>query len=228
MAAILIGGRGRRIQLLIGDHARTIPVKRGPNWPCGFKEEDFLMIFFAEFSIFSHGGHLGWRAGSSDTTFKGTTQGPSLPSLVQIGPVVSEKKIFNDFFAEFSIFSHGGHLVWQDFRLVVGYNPERGPPKDHPSQVWSKLAKWFQRKKILMIFLAKFSIFSHMSHLVGGRGCRIQLLKGTTQGPSLPSLVQIGPVVSEKKIFNDIFAEFSIFSHGGHLSWWAGSWDTTL
>ena len=36
--------------------------------------------------------------------------------------------------------------------------------------------------------------------MVGGRGPRIQLLKRTTQGPSLPSLVQIGPVVSDKKI----------------------------
>ena len=52
------------------------------------------MIFFAEFSIFSHGGHLGWRAGSSDTILKG------------------------------------------------------GPPKDHPCQVWSKLAQWFQRRRL--------------------------------------------------------------------------------
>ena len=31
---------------------------------------------------------------------------------------------------------------------VVGYNSERGPPKDHPCQVWSKLAQWFQRRRL--------------------------------------------------------------------------------
>ena len=36
--------------------------------------------------------------------------------------------------------------------------------------------------------------------LVGGRGHPTQFWKGTTQGPSLPSLVQIGPVVSEEMI----------------------------
>ena len=64
--------------------------------------------------------------------------------------------------------------------------------------------------------------------LIGGRGRRIQSWKGTTQGPFHQSLVQIGQAVSEKKIFNDFFAEFSIFSHGGHLGWWAGSSDTIL
>ena len=31
---------------------------------------------------------------------------------------------------------------------VLGYNSERGPPKDHPCQVWSKLAQWFQRRRL--------------------------------------------------------------------------------
>ena len=85
---------------------------------------------------------------------KGTTHGPSLPSLVQIGPVVSEKKIFNDFFL--------------------------------PNFLFSAIA----------------------AILVGGRTRRTQLIKGTTQGPFLPSLVQTGPVVSEKKIFNDFLPNF--------------------
>ena len=50
--------------------------------------------------------------------------------------------------------------------------------------------------------------------MVGGRGPRIQLLKGTTQGPSLPSLVQIGLVVSEKKIFKEFFAVAAILVGG--------------
>ena len=65
-------------------------------------------------------------------SLKGTTQGPFNQSLVLIGQVVSEKKIFNDFF-------------WPNF-----------------------------------LFLAMAAI------LVDGRGRRIQLLKRTTKGPSLP------------------------------------------
>ena len=26
---------------------------------------------------------------------------------------------------------------------IVGYNSERGPPKDHSTKVWFKLAQWF-------------------------------------------------------------------------------------
>ena len=107
-------------------------------------------LFLAMVAIF-----VGGR-GHQIQLLKATTQGPSLPGLVQIGPVVSDKKIFTDSFAEFSIFSHGGHLGWQ-------------------------------------------------------AGHRIQLLKETTQGPSLPSLVQISPVVSEKKIFLIFFLPNFLF-----------------
>ena len=79
-----------------------------------------------------------------------------------------------------------------------------------------------------MIFLPNFLFLAMAAILVGRRGPRIQLLKGTTRGPPLQSLVQIGSVVSEKKIFKEFFAEFSIFSHGGHLEWRAGSSDTIL
>jgi hypothetical protein len=44
--------------------------------------------------------------------------------------LVSEEKILNDFFVEFSIFSNGGHLGWDG---IIGYNSERGPHKHHQS-----------------------------------------------------------------------------------------------
>ena len=47
--------------------------------------------------------------------------------------------------------------------------------------------------------------------LVGRRGHRIPCLKGITQGPFKQSLVLIGQVVSEKKIFNDFFNDFLKF-----------------
>jgi hypothetical protein len=49
---------------------------------------------FEEISIFSHGGHLGYRTALTDTILKGTTQGSFQQSLVEIGTVVSEEKNF--------------------------------------------------------------------------------------------------------------------------------------
>jgi hypothetical protein len=46
-----------------------------------------------------------------------------------------------------------------------------------------------------------FSIFSLVAILVGSRDHRIQFWKGTIQGSFHQSLVAIGPVVSEEKIF---------------------------
>ena len=69
--------------------------------------------------------------------------------------------------------------------------------KVHSIKVWSKAVseeKIFKKCLPNVLFLAVAAI------LVVGRGLRIQLLKGTTQLQSLPSLVQIGPVVSEEKI----------------------------
>ena len=45
---------------------------------------------FEEISIFSNGGHLGYRTALTDTILKGSSQ----QSLVEIGSVVSEEKIF--------------------------------------------------------------------------------------------------------------------------------------
>jgi hypothetical protein len=79
--------------------------------------------------------------------WKGTTQGSFQQSLVEIGSVVSEEKIF------FTISS---------------------PP---------------------------FSIFSLAAILDGSRDHRTQFWKGAIQEPFHQSLVAIGPVVSEEKIF---------------------------
>ena len=82
----------------------------------------------------------------SDKIWKGTTQGSSQQSLVEIGSVVSEEKSF----------------------------------------------------KILSLL---FSIFSLVAILVGSRDHRTQFWKGAIQGLFHQSLVAIGPVVSEEKIF---------------------------
>jgi hypothetical protein len=96
---------------------------------------------FVEISIFSNGGHLGYRTALTDSILKGTTQGSFQQSLVEIGSVVSEKIFIN--------------------------------------------------------FIPLFSIFSLAAILVGSRDQRTQFWKGAIH----KSLVAIGPVVSEEKIF---------------------------
>ena len=56
---------------------------------------------FEEISIFSHGGHLGYRTALTDTILKGTTQGSFQQSLVEIGSVVSEENFFLNFIRPF-------------------------------------------------------------------------------------------------------------------------------
>jgi hypothetical protein len=51
--------------------------------------------------------------------------------------------------------------------------------------------------------------------LVGGLKCRIKFWKGTTQGSSQQSLVEIGSVVSEEKIFFKFHPPFL-----AHLTLW--------
>ena len=48
--------------------------------------------------------------------------------------------------------------------------------------------------------------------LVGGLKCRTQFWKGTTQGSFQQSLVEIGSVVSEEKIFKKYINPFFVFS----------------
>jgi hypothetical protein len=52
------------------------------------------------------------------------------------------RKFLSDSFVEFSIFSNGSHLGWRGGG-IVGHISERGPPKDHSTKVWFKLAQWF-------------------------------------------------------------------------------------
>jgi hypothetical protein len=83
--------------------------------------------------------------------WKGTTQGSYQQSLVEIGLVVSEEKIFLNFIPPFFLF-----LTWWPswFEVkITGHNFGRGPPKDHFTKVWLQLAQWFLTRKFLKDFL---------------------------------------------------------------------------
>ena len=78
--------------------------------------------------------------------WKGTTQGSFQQNLVEIGSVVSEKKIFFKFHPPFFLF-----LTWWSSWLeveITRHNFGREPPKDHSIKVWLQLAQWFLRRRL--------------------------------------------------------------------------------
>jgi hypothetical protein len=85
--------------------------------------------------------------------WKGTTQGSFQQSLVEIGSVVSEEKIFFKFHPLFFLF-----LAWRQSWLEVGITGHifgRGPSKDYSTRVWLQLAQWFLRRRFLCEFPKK-------------------------------------------------------------------------
>ena len=122
-------------------------------------------------------------------------------------------------FEEISIFSNGSHLWIQDG--TDGHNFERGQPKDHFIKIVFLLSKWFQTRR----FLWEFPIGSYVklssavvAILVGLLKCRAQFWKRTTQESFQQSLVEIGSVVSEEKIFLNFIPTFSNFHNRSKLA----------
>ena len=80
-----------------------------------------------------------------------------------------------------------------------GFPTGRGPSKDHSTKVWLQLAQWFLRRK----FLCEFPIGSYVKLSSAVAAILVGVLKcqTTTQESFQHSLVEIGSVVSEEKIF---------------------------
>jgi hypothetical protein len=136
--------------------------------------------------------------------WKGTTQGSSQQSLVEIGSIVSEK-IFFKFHSPFFLF-----LAWWPSWLeigITGHNFGRGPSKDHSTKVWLQLAQWFLRRR----FLCEFPIGSYIKIssavgfiLIEGPNRRTHFWKRTIQWLFHQNFVLIEQMVSDKKIFMGI------------------------
>jgi hypothetical protein len=121
--------------------------------------------------------------------------------LVEIGSVVSEKKILFKFHPPFFLF-----LAWWPSWLEIGITGHifgRGPSNDYFIKMLFLLSKRFQTRR----FLWEFPIGSYVklssavvAILVGVLKCWTQFWKRTTQESFQQSLVEIGSVVSEEKI----------------------------
>jgi hypothetical protein len=84
---------------------------------------------FEEISIFSNGGHLGYRTALTDTILKGD----HLRIIsAKFGSVVSEQKIFFTFHPPFFYFLLRGHLGWKSGSpdtILEGGHPRIIPQK---------------------------------------------------------------------------------------------------
>ena len=128
------------------------------------------------------------------------TQGCIVHILVEIGSVVLEKNIFFfNFVNVFSLFCY--YLPLEEDRALHLNKIEIPSSKDALCQVWLKLAQWFRRRRFLKFRLCFFRYFLIISL---GKG-RVPSFEQTwipfTQGCFVLSLVEIGSVVLEKKIF---------------------------
>ena len=101
---------------------------------------------FEEISIFSNGGHLGYRTVLTDTILKGITQGSFQQSLIEIGSVVSEEKIFFNFIPLFSIFSLAAILVGSRDNRTQFW---KGVIQGSFHKIWLQLTQWFLRSRFL-------------------------------------------------------------------------------
>ena len=80
--------------ILGGDHPRIISANFGSDWLGSFRGEDVFLISSPLFSIFSLAANLVGSLDHWTQIWKGAIQGSFHQSLVAIGPVVSEEKIF--------------------------------------------------------------------------------------------------------------------------------------
>ena len=80
--------------ILEGDHPRIISAKFGCDWFSSFRGKDSFKIACPLFSIFSLVAILVGNRDHRTQIWKGAIPGPFHQSLVAIGPVVSEEKIF--------------------------------------------------------------------------------------------------------------------------------------
>ena len=99
---------------------------------------------------------------------------------------------------------------------MAGHIFGREPSHDYFIKILFLLSKWFQTRRFLWEFPIGFYVklsSAVTAILVGGMKCRTQFWKGTTQGSFQQSLVEIGSIVSEEKIFFKFHPPFfSIFN----------------
>ena len=158
---------------------------------------------FEEISIFSHGGHLGYRTALTDIILKGDHL--RIISAKFGWDWLSRFRGEDFFFIPLFLF-----LAWRPSWLEIGitaHNFGRRPSRDHSTKVWLQLAQWFLRRR----FLCEFPIGSYVklssaagAILIEGPNRRTHFWKRTIQWLFHQNFVLIEQIVSDKKIFMGI------------------------
>ena len=200
MAAILVGGLKWRTQLWKGTTQESF--QQSLVEIASVVAEKIFLNFISPFSIFSLADILVESRNHRIQLWKGSIQGPFHQSLVAIIPVVSEEKIFCEF--PIGIYVKLSSAV----RAIMVEGPKRR------THFWKRTIQWLFHQNLVLIeqmitdrFWWEFPIGSYVklssavaAILVGSLKCRTQFWKGTSQGSSQQSWVEIGSVVSEEKI----------------------------
>ena len=142
-------------------------------------------------------------------------RGPSKDHSTKVWLQLAQWFLWRRFLCEFLIGSYVKLSSAVGAILVEGPNRQthfgREPSNDYFIKILFLLSKWFQTRR----FLWEFPIGSYVklssavaAILVGVLKCRTQFWKRTTQESFQQSLVEIGSVVSEEKIFFKFHSPF--------------------
>ena len=105
-----------------------------------------------------------------------------------------------DFFNFVNVFSLFRNYLRLEKGCALHLNKLEPPsPKDALCQIWLRLVQWSRRRRFLN-FVNVFSLFRNYLPLEKGRALHLNNLNPLPQGCFVPNLVEIGPVVLEKKI----------------------------
>jgi hypothetical protein len=186
--------------ILEGDH----PAKFGWDWLSSFRGEDFF-LFHPPFFLFFAWGPSWLEVGITRHNFgRGPPKDHSTKVLLQLAQWFLRRR----FLCEFPIGSYVKLSSAVGAILVKGPNRRiyfwKRTSNDYFIKILFLLSKWFQTRR----FLWEFPIGSYVklssavvAILVEVLKCWTQLWKRTTQESFQQSLVEIGSVVSEEKIF---------------------------
>ena len=128
-----------------------------------------------------------------------------MQNYIEIGPVVSDKKIFKVFYIDYI-----GKISPAPWRPCFLTNPNvlnkigTGSPKEHFCKIILKSVQWFRTRRFL-----KFSIYLYRKNkprplaamFFDESKCLEQSWYRITKGTFLQNYIEISPVVSDKKIF---------------------------
>ena len=164
---------------------------------------------FEKSSIFSNGGHLRYRTALKDTILKG------------IHPRIISAKFGWDWRSSFR--GEDFFLISSPFFLIsiIAQNLQKFKVHKKSRNICQKAHHYSSTVQIWALSGLKQSSFGHLKKVLFlvmaaifdiGRRWRTQFWKGSTQGSFQQSLVEIGAVVSEEKIFLKFHPPFFKFA----------------